>query len=525
MKVDLVLALKSSPLRKKRSKMFRMDVNRIQYSFLFFVALSGSYFMGLITTLRSAPPIPIQSTGPANALLPPGVPQVGELTLVRRNDVAVVENDKLGAPANGGGKAIDFEWGKGPPTSEEMRESFGGGDSGDKKEKEEKKNEEEEPEEEGGNVDYDIRGDTQKKDTRDEKEDTAKSGDEDKKETSEKNEDDEPEEEGGNVDYDIRGDAHKKDSSEEKEEDDEKESDSKEEKSGKKEEKDKKEDQPRGDNVDDDNDLRTLIYSKMPPGLDLVDFENIETDVKKCFDKIQYIKDCNRDNAIKRQRTCAVVGNSGIISNTGCGKAIDKHDFVIRINFPNLKDHEKDVGGKTSLMVVGRNVLSVMYKCIKDKNKCSVLKRLDDLDQTYVYHPEPLVDLETKTPRRPYKKLTYLKKYVSTKTHVVNFLYSMSNAQERVKELGRSLVERFPETPSNGAVAYSLALSFCDEVDLYGFFPFKQYQDKAVAKHYHPDPELEGDKFDEAALEREWSYMRELESRGALKFYIDTCTS
>ncbi|CAH1251365.1 ST8SIA4 [Branchiostoma lanceolatum] len=524
MKVDLALALRSSPLRKKRSKMFRMDVNRIQYAFLFFVALSGSYFMGLITTLRSAPPIPIQSTGPSNAQIPPGVPQVGELRLVRRNDHAAIETDKLGAPVNGGGEAIDFEWGKGPPTSEEMRESFGGGDSGDKKDKEEKKNEEEEPEEEGGNVDYDIRGDAQKKDTSDEKEDAAKS-DDDKKETSEKNEDDEPEEEGGNVDYDIRGDAHKKDTSDEKE-DAKKESNSdEEEKSERKEKKEEKEDHPIGDNADVDNDLRTLISSKIPPGLDLVHFENIEIDVKKCFVKLQYIDNCNRDNAIKRRRTCAVVGNSGIISNSGCGKAIDEHDFVIRINFPNLKDHEKDVGEKTSLMLVGRNVLSVMYKCIKDKNECSVLKRLDDLDQTYIYHPEPLVDLETKTPRRPYKKFTYIKKYVSTKTHVVKFLYSMSNAQERVKELGRSLVERFPETPSNGAVAYSLALSFCDEVDLYGFFPFKQYQDKAVAKHYHPDPELEGDKFDEAALEREWSYMRELESRGALKFYIDTCTS
>ncbi|CAH1251366.1 ST8SIA4 [Branchiostoma lanceolatum] len=477
MKVDLALALRSSPLRKK-SKMFRMDVNRIQYAFLFFVALSGSYFMGLITTLRSAPPIPIQSTGPSNAQIPPGVPQVGELRLVRRNDHAAIETDKLGAPVNGGGEAIDFEWGKGPPTSEEMRESFGGGDSGDKKDKEEKKNEEEEPEEEGGNVDYDIRGDAHKKDTSDEKEDAKKESNSDEEEKSER-----------------------------------------------KEKKEEKEDHPIGDNADVDNDLRTLISSKIPPGLDLVHFENIEIDVKKCFVKLQYIDNCNRDNAIKRRRTCAVVGNSGIISNSGCGKAIDEHDFVIRINFPNLKDHEKDVGEKTSLMLVGRNVLSVMYKCIKDKNECSVLKRLDDLDQTYIYHPEPLVDLETKTPRRPYKKFTYIKKYVSTKTHVVKFLYSMSNAQERVKELGRSLVERFPETPSNGAVAYSLALSFCDEVDLYGFFPFKQYQDKAVAKHYHPDPELEGDKFDEAALEREWSYMRELESRGALKFYIDTCTS
>ncbi|XP_078579604.1 uncharacterized protein LOC144863856 isoform X1 [Branchiostoma floridae x Branchiostoma japonicum] len=523
MKVDVALALKTSPIRKKRSTIFRMDINRMQYAFLFFVALSGSYFMGLITTLRSAPPIPIQTKGPPGSEILQGVPQVGELKLVRRNDVAL-ENHKLVAAENGEGEAIEFEWGKGPPTSEEMRESFGGGDSGESGDNEEKKegerNEEEEPEEEGGNVDYDIRGDAHEKDTSDDE-------DGDEKEKSKNNEDEEPEEEGGNVDYDIRGDAHKDSSDEEKEDHADKQSGGdKEDKSEEKEEENKKNaDEPINDNIDDDNDIRSLISSKMPPGLDLVDFNNIEIDVKKCFDKLQYIAGCNRDNAMKRQRTCAVVGNSGIISQSGCGKAIDEHDFVIRMNFPNLKDHKKDVGEKTSLMVVGRHVLSIMYKCIKDKHDCKVLKRLDDQDQTYVYHPEPLVDLETRTPRRPYKKFTYIKKYVSTKTNVVNFLYSMSSAIERIKELGKSLAERFPETPSNGAVAYSLALSFCDQVDLYGFFPFKKYQDKTVSQHYHGDPELAGDEFNEAALEQEWGYMRELESRSALSFHIDTCQS
>ena len=72
---------------------------------------------------------------------------------------------------------------------------------------------------------------------------------------------------------------------------------------------------------------------------------------------------------IPEQMTCAVVGNSGILTDSACGKAIDSHDYVIRMNLaPVGSKFERDVGSKRNITTVNFGQLIVRsYPSVKIK--------------------------------------------------------------------------------------------------------------------------------------------------------------
>ena len=51
-------------------------------------------------------------------------------------------------------------------------------------------------------------------------------------------------------------------------------------------------------------------------------------------------------------KSCAIVGNSGIMKDSNHGELIDSHDFIIRFNSARVEGWEKDVGSKTNLRIL-----------------------------------------------------------------------------------------------------------------------------------------------------------------------------
>jgi len=59
----------------------------------------------------------------------------------------------------------------------------------------------------------------------------------------------------------------------------------------------------------------------------------------------------------RRFRTCAVVGNSGILLGAGRGPQINAHDFIIHLNNAPIMGFTRDIGARTSLTLAHSFVL------------------------------------------------------------------------------------------------------------------------------------------------------------------------
>ncbi|XP_051517519.1 alpha-2,8-sialyltransferase 8E-like [Myxocyprinus asiaticus] len=208
---------------------------------------------------------------------------------------------------------------------------------------------------------------------------------------------------------------------------------------------------------------------------------------------------------------CAVVGSGGILKNSSCGKEIDSADFVIRFNLAPIND--SDVGLKTDLMTINPTQLSKSYRNMKVNpgplvQRVSVYGNASLIIPAFAYPFCTAVSINTLKVLQP----------VRTQQHVVFFSPAYLKTLDHFwKRRGLKEIRL-----STGFMLVNVALELCDDVHIYGFWPFDidllqqplphhYYDNKAPHQFMHAMPE-------------EFIRLLQLHSQGALTLHIQPCS-
>uniref|UniRef100_A0A8C0U0Y3 ST8 alpha-N-acetyl-neuraminide alpha-2,8-sialyltransferase 4 n=1 Tax=Cyanistes caeruleus TaxID=156563 RepID=A0A8C0U0Y3_CYACU len=242
----------------------------------------------------------------------------------------------------------------------------------------------------------------------------------------------------------------------------------------------------------------SVVKSNFKPGdvihyvLDRRRTLNISQDLHSLLPEVSPMKN-------RRFKTCAVVGNSGILLKSGCGKEIDSHDFIIRCNLAPVVEFAADVGTKSDFITMNPSVVQRAFGGFRNESdREKFVRRLSMLNDSVLWIPAFMVKGGEK--------------------HVewVNALILKNKLKVRTVRIKR---------PSTGLLMYTLATRFCDEIHLYGFWPFpKDLHGKPVKYHYYDD--LKYRYFSNASPHRmplEFKTLYVLHSRGALKLTTGKC--
>ncbi|XP_072039382.1 alpha-N-acetylneuraminate alpha-2,8-sialyltransferase ST8SIA3-like [Amphiura filiformis] len=177
---------------------------------------------------------------------------------------------------------------------------------------------------------------------------------------------------------------------------------------------------------------------------------------------------------------CSIVGSSGILSKSRCGKKIDKADFVFRINDAPTKGFEKDVGSVTNMRSLNGGTLQARNKKMKCyANKTHFNTSIGDNYQWIRIpqsHKNKAVDYITSDACQVFE---------SSEGQVIignpKFEVAIIKYWQRY-----GIASKMRTTITSGLYVLSHALFMCNHIHLYGFWPFSSFLNKNnVRYHYY----------------------------------------
>ncbi|CAH1245250.1 ST8SIA6 [Branchiostoma lanceolatum] len=207
------------------------------------------------------------------------------------------------------------------------------------------------------------------------------------------------------------------------------------------------------------------------------------TKSSKKFDRLEVTKNFPKESPFKTRHfsTCSVVGNGGILKGSSCGKEIDASEFVFRINMAPMGDnYMMDIGNKTNLITMNPSMIKYRYTNKKQKllNVKALMHDLSVYGDSYLLIWALLSGHNT---RRPGNVLQALKENNATNQVIIPFPYVTTSMTSFWKENGLEA-----QRPSTGLILVGLATQICEEVRLYGFWPFHaDRSNRRLTEHYY----------------------------------------
>ncbi|GAB1285979.1 Alpha-2,8-sialyltransferase 8F [Apodemus speciosus] len=210
---------------------------------------------------------------------------------------------------------------------------------------------------------------------------------------------------------------------------------------------------------------------------------------------------------------CAVVGNGGILNKSLCGAEIDKSDFVFRCNLPPITGSaSKDVGSKTNLVTVNPSIITLKYKNLKER-KARFLEDISTYGDAFLLLPAFSYRANTGISFKVYQTLKESKMRQRVLFFHPRYLRHLALFWRTKGVTAYRL--------STGLMIASVAVELCENVKLYGFWPFSKTVEETPLSHHYYDNKLPKHGFHQ--MPKEYSQMLQLHTRGILKLQFSRC--